>query len=285
MYKLKRPIILSRHPSHSPLRRKKKERLLELHPFRSIIRFGSTTPTSKYQNVKVEVNTVNAVENSSSKVRMKECFLNNNVKTAEYILARNVNELLEFFNQHEQRPIIAKRRNSSRGRGMRKLDTEQEIRDFCQVEVLNHYIYERFYNYVREYRLHVSSTGCFYACRKVLKNDTPEDAKWFRNDLHCNWIREDGENPELFDKPVNWNQIIEECVKALNAVGLDFGACDVRVQSATGSKGKRRENPDFIIVEINSAPSFGDNEDGNLTYVTKAYIKELPKIIKRKSLT
>ena len=43
------------------------------------------------------------------------------------------------------------------------------------------------------------------------------------------------------------------CVKALNAVGLTIGACDVKIQSEKG----RREDfvPDFIVLEINSGPS------------------------------
>ena len=42
------------------------------------------------------------------------------------------------------------------------------------------------------------------------------------------------------------------------AVGLDIGAVDVKVQSSTNNKGSRRESPNFIILEINSAPSFGE---------------------------
>jgi len=111
---------------------------------------------------------------------------------------------------------------------------------------LGNYIIERYYNYNKEYRLHVSKDGCFYTNRKMLKTDAEE--RWFRNDSNSVWIRE--ENPK-FEKPRNWGVIVNECVKALNAVGLDLGACDVRVQS-------KNDRPDFIICEINSAPSFGE---------------------------
>jgi glutathione synthase/RimK-type ligase-like ATP-grasp enzyme len=80
----------------------------------------------------------------------------------------------------------------------------------------------------------------------------------------------------MFDKPVNWDVIVEESVKALNAVGLDFGAVDLRCQSAKYSKGRTREDPDFIVVEINSAPSFGE-------LTLQKYIEELPKILIRKA--
>jgi hypothetical protein len=106
----------------------------------------------------------------------------------------------------------------------------------------------------------------------MLKNGTPEDKRWFRNDSNSTWIME--ENP-AFDKPVNWNTIIAECVKALNAVGLDVGACDVKVQSAKNKKGTQRTNPEFIVIEINSAPSFG-------AITLKKYVERLPAILMAK---
>ena len=41
--------------------------------------------------------------------------------------------------------------------------------------------------------------------------------------------------------------LVDECVKALKAVGLDFGAIDLRVQSAKDSDGELREEPKFIV--------------------------------------
>lgn len=128
-----------------------------------------------------------------------------------------------------------------------------------------------FYN--REYRLHVTKWGCFYAARKMLKSDIPEDKRWYRNDSNCIWVAEytvekDNEGNilkynedipnEAFDKPVNWKEIEENCVKALGATGLEVGAFDVRVQSSLDKHGNKRQNPEYIILEVNSAPSFGD---------------------------
>jgi len=106
----------------------------------------------------------------------------------------------------------------------------------------------------------------------MLKSDTAAEERWFRNDKNSVWIMEKN---ELFDSPVNMAAIEKASVDSLKAVGLDFGAVDVRVQSATDSKGNKRDNPDFTIIEINSAPSFGE--------VTLAkYIEEIPKMLKRK---
>lgn len=257
--------VFSRHPSHNIIRKKNSGIL-----WRDLaaVRFGSTT---SWKRSRYFLNSPESIENSSSKVRMKQCFERDNVKTARwwdrYRDLRN--------EQNIPFPIIAKRKYGSRGRGMAKLDNLEQLEAFSEANIVTHYIYEAFHNYSREYRFHVSSAGCFYVCRKVLRRDTPENVRWFRNNQNCNWIRPDGDNPALFDKPVNFEAIEAECVKALNSVGLDFGACDVRVQSSTHSNGDRREYPDFIIVEINSAPSFGE-------ITAEKYKEEIPKILDRK---
>ena len=82
---------------------------------------------------------------------------------------------------------------------------------------------KKYYTYTREYRLHITKDGCFYACRKMLKRDAEED----RHDSNCVWIVED--NPE-FNKPDNWNDIVSDCVKAMQSVGLDICAIDIKMQ-------------------------------------------------------
>jgi len=271
-----RPRIRSRHPSHKILRSRFKN--LPLLPFRSVIRLGSTTSTP--EGIKVELNTVEAVRNSSSKLLMKQCFTENNVQTAKWWLHtagaftdQSTRELIQSVDLPF--PIVAKSFYGSRNRGNTKINNVEELNSWMEGKNLSNYLFEVFHNYAREYRLHVSKNGCFYACRKVLKRDTPDDHKWYRNDDHCNWIREDSDNQELFDKPVNWDNIIDECVKAVKAVGLDFGAVDLRIQSSTDSDGNERSNPHFIIVEINSAPSFGQ-------ITSEKYINEIPKLLKQK---
>lgn len=284
-YKFFRPRIRSRHPSHNVLRAKNKT--LPLFPFKSIIRFGSTTDlkdTVTNGGNRIEVNTIQSVKNSANKLLMKECFTENNVKTANwfiYAINRTDNENNPFFNVADNTfssienlpfPIISKHIKGSRGTGNKKHDTQESLESWMESKNLNNYIFEKYYNYVREYRLHVDSKECFYVCRKMLKSDAPQEHRWYRNDDHCVWIMEDN---ELFDKPCNWEEIVEESVNALNAVGLDIGAIDLRIQSATNNEGEIRENPEFIIVEINSAPSFGE-------VTSEKYIEQLPLILNRK---
>lgn len=273
-----RPRIRSRHPSHSILRAVNKT--LPLMPFKSVIRFGSTTEledTADRGGNRIELNTTGAIKNSSNKLLMKQCFTRNEVTTAQWF--RYVNG--EFVDQATDDvvgigdlpyPIISKNVFGSRGRGNVKHDDEESLLAWLGGKQTTKYIFERFSNFSREYRLHVSPDGCFYTCRKMLKRDTPDDAKWYRNDDHCVWIMQEN---DAFDRPVNWDIIVEQSVNALNAVGLDFGAVDLRIQSATNKRGQRRENPDFIVVEINSAPSFGE-------ITTQKYIEELPKLLTKK---
>lgn len=291
-YKLFRPRIRSRHPSHSGLREQK----LPLMPFKSIVRFGSQTEFIKDTSPRTEVNSAESIRISSNKLLMKQAFTDNNVKTADWFRIGMISpdsfhdaelsvyggkiggylepENLSLEDEVIQFPIISKSFYGSRNKGNKKHDSLEELIEWIESKNknLNNYIFEKYYNYTREYRLHVSENGCFYSCRKMLKSDTPENSKWYRNDEHCVWIMEDN---DLFDKPINWDSIVIECVKALKAVGLDIGACDLRVQSATNSEGKKRKNPEFIIVEINSAPSFGEVTE-------KKYIEEIPKILKEK---
>ncbi len=230
-----------------------------------VFRMGSVTPTQEVfpnENPEevIEINTVNACKNSSDKVKMKLCFDVNDVKTAKWyklsdIIGTTLPEGLRY-------PLIIKNRHSSRGNGIYFIEDEGQLERFInEHEDLSKYIIENYHKFPREYRLHVTEDGCFYTCRKMLKSDATD--RWHRHDSNSVWILED--NP-LFDKPTNWNDIVEESVKALNAVGLTIGAVDVKCTSAS------KRNQDFIILEINSAPSFGE-------ITLQKYITKLNQII------
>jgi glutathione synthase/RimK-type ligase-like ATP-grasp enzyme len=242
-------------------------------PFRSVVRLGSTTVKEGDEGL-VECNSAEAIRNSANKLRMKRCFKDAGVVTAKY-------DNLEAFNvlttgqRTEQYPIVIKSHTGSRGRGNYLIQTEDEYKEWFDTKpsAITNYIFEKFHDYVREYRLHVTKEGCFYTNRKMLRSETPKDKRWYRNDSNCTWILES--NPD-FDKPSNWNDIVSECVKALKAVGLDVGACDVKVQSSKDKNGKKRANPEFIVIEINSAASHGD--------VTRVkYLEIIPQILQKKA--
>ena len=146
--------------------------------------------------------------------------------------------------------IIAKRYNSSKGNGLFRITDEDSLNDFLNGKndlEIKKWIFERFSTYTKEYRLHITKDGCFYACRKMLKNDA--EVRWHRHDENSVWITEGN---ELFHKPSTWDAIVEDCVKALKSVGLDIAAFDIKVQS------DNVREPKHLILECNSAPGLGE---------------------------
>lgn len=266
--------VFSRHPSHKVFREG-----IYL-PVLTCMRFGSTTKGTLHY--KVEINGVEAIKNSSDKLKMKRCFTDSEVKTAVWFTTTDCEHFYIYSPSSTSEgmlnkgnleyPIIAKHRFGSRGRGLTLINSVEELNEWKRGKTLDNYIFEKYYNYNREYRLHITEDGCFYTCRKMLKSDIPQEKRHIRNDETCVWILDT--NPS-FDKPVNWENIERECIKALKSVGLDVGAVDLRVQSATDSKGVKRNQPDFIIVEINSAPSMG-----NITEIK--YREIIPQIVNKK---
>lgn len=225
---------------------------------RCVLRLGSNTPTEQIfpEGVRrgkeiVEINTVQACHNSGNKITMKQMFDAAGVVSAEWSQL-NANDIPQW----EHFPAIIKHKNSSKGNGIFYIENVEALDTF----IVNHhnnladYIIEKFYNYVKEYRLHVTTDGCFYTCRKMLRDDATE--RWHRHDSNSVWILEEN---ELFDKPSNWDVIVAECVKAMESVGLDISAIDIKVS--------KHAEPKFIILETNSAPSLG--EVTTLKYIDK----------------
>lgn len=258
--------IRSRHPSHDQFR------MFFKFNFKSVIRFGSTTP----EDVPYELNSVESVKKSSNKNLMKQCFNQAGVNTADWWTVEELAGGYLFSDNMDMAnlpyPIVAKHIHGSRGTGNILLNNQEELEAWLVSKTLSNYIFEKFYNYSREYRLHVSKTGCFYTCRKMLRSDVPEADRWYRNDSNSVWMLESN---ELFDRPVNWEEVERQCVLAMESVGLDFAAIDLRIQSAKNKHGEIRENPEFIILETNSAPSMGD-----ITAIK--YKENIPLIFKNK---
>lgn len=253
-----KPFVNSRHPSHASLRR-----TLPNFPFRVLIRLGSTKTVQEAYPGKTseqlarvkQINSIQGVKNSSSKLLMKQCFEEAEVKTAKWFIYGGQHMFMEDGNlsgasipiQHLPYPIVAKSHYGSRGEGNTKLNNQQELETWMRGKTLSNYIFEKLYTYSKEYRLHVTNDGCFYTCRKLVRNDAPADT-WQRHDDVCTWILETN---EAFKKPSTWNLIVADCIKAKNALGLDICAFDVMVQ------GTSKANPEWIICESCSAPSFG----------------------------
>jgi glutathione synthase/RimK-type ligase-like ATP-grasp enzyme len=255
MYNKRYLRIKSIHKTHDNLRKKNEGLLVDQL---ALLRLGSTSPSE----IKLEVNSIEAIKNSSNKLAMKNCFLKYGVKSPEFwTIPQFIDEVISK-GEHPY-PVLAKLIYGSRGRGMVFLENLKELLKFLKKDKKGYY-FEKFYNFTKEYRLHVTEDGCFYTCRKMLKSDTPKNLRWFRNNNNCVWYVEENEK---FDKPNTWPQIVENCVKALKSTKLDVGACDVRVN----------KQGNFQIIEINSAPSFGERTE-------QEYRKVIPQILQKKVL-
>lgn len=238
---------------------------------------GSTTPTNEITSrpVNLEINNTAACRISGDKRLMKNAFKryseegHGDIPTAEYItgnLSGNRPEtIIEFFNEHcTQHGAIIKRYNSSKGNGIYMINTIEELNEWLtNHNDLQNYVIEKYYNYSKEYRLHVTNNGCFYTCRKMLREDA--EVRWHRHENNSVWILE--ENP-LFAKPVNWEDIVTACINAKNAVGLDIAAVDVKTTTW------KKDPCKFIILETNSAPSLGDIGIQKYTELLITYINE-----------
>lgn len=228
--------IRTKNPSAAPLRRS-----IFVNK-RSVVRLGSRTPTETCfpgRRDIVEVNTVSSIENSRDKLRMKDCFSRYDVKQAEWwTRSEDMNIRTIPF------PLVGKQIVGFKGHGMQLINNADELREFWRTHD-NRYFIEKFYNYAREYRIHATSDHSFLAWRKLRRSDAEQ--RWFFNSTNCNWV---GEDHELFDRPSNWEELCNAAVMAVRAVGLDIGAVDIRVQG--------RNNPDYIVCEVNSAPQLGE---------------------------
>lgn len=238
--------VKSRHHTHDVLRGNKLLRFGK--PV--VIRLGSTTIGDPDA---IQINTVEAIQNCSNKLLMKELFAKAKVKSPRFFTAEQITKADFKF------PIVKKLKFRSRGQGMELVQDNKHLQQILSKKKEGVY-FEEFFNGAREYRLHISELGCFYTCRKMRKKDAKD--RWYFNSKNSVWILDT--NPS-FNKPPTFDKIVKECQKALKALGLDFAAFDVRV----GKDGT------FTIIEANSAPSFGD-------LTAERYLEHLPLLINKK---
>lgn len=263
--------ILSRHHTISPLRNK-----ILIKGGKVVYRHGSSTKS----DFEYEINSVESINNSADKKLMKEAFDKAEIHHAPWIHMIYFNTdkkkwddfLAKLsFGKDKESWIIIKNRWGSRGGGNYLAKTMAELNKFIEEKKksLENYIVEEYKNYSVEYRIHATEYGYFYTCRKMLKSDTPKDQRFQRHDDNCSWFLED--NPS-FNKPENWNEIVEDCKKAVVALGADVLAFDIKCTSIKDSKDKKCR---FVILESASAPSMGK-------VTLEKYETELSKIINHK---
>lgn len=224
--------LLSRHPTHDSLR-------ALLLCDKTLLRLGSSTKVdeSKYQYV---LNSIEAIETSKNKLLMKEAFLRAGVKSPEFYMITDLNpDKLKY-------PMVAKHMLGSRGTGNYLLNSADELKHFIKKKSnIKDFLFERYCNYAYEYRIHVSTLGVFLIWQKLMKRATPESKKWVYNNDNCVFVSKDNAS---FVRIANIEKLNTLCLNALNAVGLNIGSIDLKINK----KGE------MTVIEINSAPSLGE---------------------------
>lgn len=230
--------VRSRHPSHANLRKSVKV------PKRTLLRLGSTTDVSHLKPYELELNSIAGIKTSSNKFRMKQAFDAAKIPHSDWISLADNENLWKFLDKYDGKSVVLKKIYGSRNKGnsLHKIDYEFK-KSLEIIEEPEKYILERYHNYAREYRLHISKNGCFHSVRKLRSSDAEE--RWYFNSQNGLFLLPENEN---FNKPVTWDNIVEDCQKASVVMSLDIAAYDVRV--ATDGR--------YIIIESNSAPSFGE---------------------------
>lgn len=264
--------VFSRHPSTKEV----KDKIL-IKGVKAVYRHGSTTSSDNFD---YEINSVESVKTSADKKLMKEAFDKAEIRHAPWIaLTKSKSDPKAWkdfldklkFDADKDMWLIVKSRYGSRGTGNTLVKTKAELDKLLKEKTahLDNYIVEEYKTYSVEYRIHVSESGYFYTCRKMLKKDTPKEERFQRHDDNCSWYVES--NPE-FNKPANWDAIVGDCVKALKVMEADVLAFDVKCTSIKETKDKVCR---YIIIESCSAPAFGE-------ITGQKYREELPKIIYKK---
>lgn len=280
------PTIYSRHPSHGAFRsRKVGEKTvfpLGKFPFKVDIGFGS--PTQSEAGV-LRLNTPEAVENSSHKLRTKELLVKNNIPTPAYATG---GQMGEFIKNDSNFPCVFKRISGSGGEGMVVCKTRDEAVAFLQKKQSGYFVEKIFQpnlKQCREYRIHVSPwlagvevrfslarpvddegnpqmdlehyslRGEIFSMRKKMTKEATEAGHFGRNlNLGHAFFSTNFSKTEVKDKKrgvtvqMDWDFMVDDCVRAVESLGLDFGAVDILWDSETGT---------HTILEVNSAPSMG----------------------------
>lgn len=226
MYNLR---IFSPNKSCAPLRNLQFNR-------RVFLRFGSTTPlVSKFKYF--ELNSIEGVRMSSNKIIMKRIFDEQNIHHSNWISSDNPHLIINFFNKYKM--LIAKHKRSSQGKDIYYIDTLESLMELLKTVNIKDFVFEKYCFFPSEYRVHVDKDhGCFYACKKVLKEDA--EVEWHKHFNNSTFVRVTEEHV----LPQCWDELIKECQMICKAMNMHILCFDILCC-----------DNDFIIVETNSAPA------------------------------
>ena len=120
--------------------------------------------------------------------------------------------------------------------------------------------------------------GYFVSLRKKMRSEAVSEGAFGRNLNLGNsfFVRDFDKDYEWKKKGMKrvWSEGVDMCVKAVSALGLDYGAVDIMWSSDTGK---------WSILEVNTAPSMGNPEEGH-SYTMEQWRQAFIYMIKTKHL-
>ena len=152
------------------------------------------------------------------------------VSVIPYYHPNYVSRMLEKFSF----PILRRKAKHSKGRDIKIVDSI--------TEVTYGYWYVPIFDKKREYRAHVMFGEVIKLFRKH-----PEDK------TKLVWCNDSSRFERVNPENSSYNKIKEQAIKAVEALGLDFGAVDIGVRKF------KREGEEVVVFEVNTAPSLNES--------------------------
>jgi hypothetical protein len=200
-----------------------------------VIRWGTREELPASKNT-IVYNRADAIAHATDKKLSREMMEGAGVR-----VPRRVNPELTKINY----PVIARPRIHSKGKNFVVLRNLTELSSHYQTHERNGWYYSEYVKKDNEYRFHIGH-GKILAMMEKTPPDNPNQLAWNRA------INED---PFTY---VNWDRLTDEkgladaaleSVKAVAALGLDFGGVDVMV----------KDNVAYVI-EVNTAPTLNSSD-------------------------
>lgn len=195
-----------------------------------VVRWGNTIEVNLHNSI--VYNKAEAIKKASDKKLSRQIFIEKGVNTPNLISS------VVGFNKSDF-PIIARPLRHSKGKNFVVLKTIEEFQQHFNANENNWY-YSGFVNKVKEYRLHVAHGRIL----NYLEKPNP-------NNGNIAWNR--AQNGEAFEN-IKWGEyngaVCVEAIKAVQALGLDFGGVDVMVDG----------NGKVFVLEVNTAATLASSE-------------------------
>lgn len=224
------------------------QKFLELpeYPVKVYLNFGKAK--RKMIKPRIIINPVQGLRNTRDKLLQHQILQQHGIRKPRFFETHI--EAIAYM-EETGNPVVAKRINHSKCKGMYRFMNVDELNASQDRRVFDsqYYYFEEFVQCNREWRVHVSvaQDDEVIAYRKCLRGDLEGDKPWFRNNDNCYFKLDSDE-----DKKENWPEIVAECKRAIEALGMDIAAVDLGEYTKKGAR-------EFYIFEVNSAPGMEEN--------------------------